>query len=193
MANNERRIMKKALSRTIALLVVLCVSAVLDSRSAAANSEAEYEAMSLDMRALNGQEKYQELIETYEPYAKPANLNFGFYIELGLAYFHREILQRNVKQNPEWNKVERYLSIAHQIRPDNLYVIIHLAILHTYTGDHRKAHFFAKTYLDKGGKERKKDAETILEKYKYTITEERRPGPVPGAEGPAGPLEPKSQ
>ena len=82
------------LLRYLALLLAL---ATVHAAGASASGE-DYEAMGLDMKELNSQKNYQDIIDTYERYAKPENQNFLFYRELGMACLQLEILRRKTKE-----------------------------------------------------------------------------------------------
>ena len=167
--------------KALLFLALLLALAGVHAAGARASGE-DYEAMGRDMVELNKQRKYQDVIDTYERYATPENQNHLFYVELGMAYFRLEVLRRKAKEEPDWSRADNYLTIAHKLKPDQLYVIFQLAVLNTYTKDYQKAHHFANMYLEKGGESRKKDAETILEKYDYFVIEQKSPEPIPGTE-----------
>ena len=169
-------------AKAFLFLSLLLALVGVNAANARASGE-DYEAMSRDMEELNTQKKYQDVIDTYERYAKPENQNHRFYVQLGMAYFRLELLRRKTKEKPDWSKADRYLTTAHELKPDQLYAIINLAVLHTYTKNYQKAQYYADMYLENGGEERKKDAETILEKYEYFVIEPEIPAPIPGVEG----------
>jgi Flp pilus assembly protein TadD len=155
------------------IATIACLLTIFTAPAGAENPAGpDFDAMARDMMALNAEKQYQSVIDVYEKYAGSENQNGRFYRELGDACLRNEVRLSRVKAKGEWDTAEKYLLKAHMLEPEDLYVIMNLAVLYTWKSDNYNAQRFAAMYLEKGGKDRAQQAETILQKYKYQIIPE---------------------